>query len=178
MGLLTIRAAHLTSSQALPIVAEITDDDVEIGGWSWEAWSADTSSEACKVTVYSASGNTSTSTENPATLPFHEEDTYDLSELLFTDQSANRTSISGRVAEASRRVPERYTMRCAGLRLAQLAPGDRVRIYSRLIAGRLSSSMRGLDGVAAVVVQCSPDYGAGRVTVAVLIYPTSSGAFP
>ena len=178
MGLLTIRAAQLLSGQTMPIVVDITDDDVEIGGWSWEAWAADTASEACKVTVYSATGNTSTSTENPATLPFHEEDRYDLSELLFTDQSANRTSISGRVAEAARRVPERYTMRCAGLRLAQLAPGDRVRLYSRLIAGRLGASMDGLDGVSALVVQCSPDYGGGRVTLSVLIYPPTAGAFP
>ena len=46
------------------------------------------------------------------------------------------------------------------------------------IAGRLHQTATGLDGVMALVVQCSPDFGAGRVQVVVLVYPTSSAVFP
>jgi hypothetical protein len=36
----------------------------------------------------------------------------------------------------------------------------------------------GLDGVMGMVTKCDADFGAGRVQVVVLVYPTSSAAFP
>jgi hypothetical protein len=82
------------------------------------------------------------------------------------------------VAEAHRAIPERYTIQLAGLRLAWLSPGDRVRLYTRQIAGRMHQTAAGLDGMLGTVTQCSVDFGAGRVQVVVLVYPTSSAAFP
>jgi hypothetical protein len=178
MGLLTVRCALLSTSQQIPAVAEITDDDAEIGGWSWEAWDPDASSEAEDVIVYSSGGNTAAGAENPATLPVIARAEYDVSDLLFTDQSTHRASILGRVAEAHRAIPERYTIQLAGLRLAWLSPGDRVRLYTRQIAGRMHQTAAGLDGMLGTVTQCSVDFGAGRVQVVVLVYPTSSAAFP
>ena len=178
MGLLTVRAALLSTSQQIPAVAEITDDDAEVAGWSWEAWDPDSSSESEDVIVYSSGGNTAAGAESPATLPTIARTEYDVSDLLFTDQATHRASILGRVTEAHRAVPERYTIQLAGLRLAWLSPGDRVRLYTRQIAGRMHQTAAGLDGMLGTVTQCSVDFGAGRVQVVVLVYPTSSVAFP
>lgn len=178
MGLLTVRCALLSTSQQIAAVAEITDDDAEIGGWTWDAWDSDASSEAEDVIVYSSGGNTAAGAESPATLPSIARAEYDVSDLLFTDQSTHRAGILGRVTEAHRAIPERYTIQLAGLRLAWLSPGDRVRLYSRQIAGRMHQTATGLDGMLGTVTQCNADFGAGRVQVVVLVYPTSSAAFP
>ena len=65
-----------------------------------------------------------------------------------------------------------------GLSLARLASGDYVRISTTLVAGRLSNTINGLDNVRAIVTQVSPDFGAIRVRLAVVVYPLDDGVYP
>lgn len=177
-GALTARGWLMASNQYIPPVAEITDADMELGGWTCDAWDADHSAEAEAVLVTSSGGTATTATEAPATLPSVGTVTYDISDYVFVGEVAARNDIVGRVFESHMRIPERYSGTCAGLRLAMLTPGDAVRLYSRQIAGRLSSTTGGLDGALGRVVQVSPDYGAGRVRLTVLVYPTDGSAWP
>lgn len=65
------------------------------------------------------------------------------------------------------------------LSLAVAAPMQpRQACATRLVATSATLTAGGLDGIEALVVQCSPDYGACRVQVRLLVYPTNSAAFP
>lgn len=178
-GLLTGRSAQPSTTSTIADAAEITDDDIELGGASWEAWDQDSYTEAANVTVTSNNLNTNSSgVENPATLPTFYRQDYDLTSLLYSNETTGRLAVVGRVWEAHTRIPERYALSCMGLRLAVLAPGDFVRITSRQIAGRLSSTLDGLSSTRGIVTQVSTDWGRGRVALVVLVYPTSDGQFP
>ena len=187
-GLLTGRAAQPSILATIRDAADITDDDIET--IQWEAWDSDASSEAANVTI--TSNNTSTTSfglENQATLPAYYRQDYDVSQLLFADEAAGRQGIIDRVYESHVRIPERYTITCIGLRHAALAPGDFVRITSRLSSTRHGVIYRyhngdaytvdaGLDNTRAIIVQVSADYGRGRVSLVARVYPVSSAQFP
>lgn len=178
-GKITGRSAQHSNTSTFKDAAEITDDDIESGGITWEAWDSDTPSEASIVTITSNNEDTSSATlESPATLPAFYRQDYDVTDLLFTDQADGRDSIVARTSEAHQRVPERYVIPCVGLRLAVLAPGDFVRITTRQAEGALTSTAGGLDRTRAIVIQVSPDYGRGRVSLVVLVYPTTGDVLP
>lgn len=175
-GLLTVRAALSTGISVLnpggtagTDVLHLTDMDIE--SIACELWDQDASEESVNVTVYANSTSASIGTEAPATLPAIDRAEYDLADLLFSDEADAASSILSRVWEATQRVPERYTITCSGLRAAQLAPGDLIRISTRRIGGRMQATLRGLVATRALVVQVSPDFGSGRVEVVALVYP-------
>jgi hypothetical protein len=84
----------------------------------------------------------------------------------------------GRISEAALRVPERFVVRCAGLRMAQLAPGDAFVVNSTRFVGRSGwyGSASAL-GRAALVQAVTPDWVRGTVELSLLVYPTTSAAF-
>ena len=175
-GLLTVRAALSTGISVLnPLgtagtdVLHLTDTDIE--SIVCELWDQDAGEESTNVTVYTATSSYSIGSEDPATLPAIDRAEYDLADLLFDDEADGAESVLRRVWEATQRVPERYNITCSGLRAAQLAPGDMIRISTRRIGGRMRATLRGLVGVRGLVVQVSPDYGSGRVEVVALVYP-------
>ncbi len=102
-----------------------------------------------------------------ATLPAVRQRTYDLSGVLFRQETAIRAEVAGRHAPWARHVPERLVMRAAGLRLAQLAPGDHTTISSRLLTGRAEASGAVPTSVFAerplMVARVTPDWRAGLV---------------
>lgn len=185
MGLLTIRSAQCSTTFGsagtlrtitLADQASITDADIE--SIAWEAWDPDADTEASDVAVISAGGQDTAGLESPSTLPAVNQAQYDASDLIFSDESAARASILARIWEAHQRIPERYTLVLRGLSLARLASGDYVRISTTLVAGRLSNTINGLDNVKAIVTQVSPDFGAIRVRLAVVVYPLDDGVYP
>lgn len=178
MGLLTIRAWSATADTLWPDMGDITDDDVIAGGWTWDAWDADSASEATNVTAWGPTTDASAGSDDPATLPAHSRSEYDLSDLVFSAELDQLQNVVGRLYEAHKQIPERYTATCAGLRLAYLAPGDRVRLYSAQVAGRLSQTHAGLQGVRGQVIAVDTDYGTCMVTLTVLVYPASEDVFP
>lgn len=184
-GKLTIRAAlrsgrptGMLTTKAGQTVLVITDSDVESG--TVEAWDEDLDAEVYNVTAYGSTTNASAGGEDQATLPAVYRAEYDLTELLFDygsgDESQWLASIVDRVAESHQRVPERYALSCAGMRMAQLAAGDQVELDLTWYGGRIARPMNGL--LPGIVVQVSPDWGANRVSLVVLVYPQSSEVFP
>jgi hypothetical protein len=110
-----------------------------------------------------------------ATLPADFDLTYTLP-AVWSNGTAICTEVHDRVAESFYRVPERMVLACAGLRLAQLAPGDVVDLTTK----RFPSRRDGLDGFAGrrvLVDEVSPDWDRGTVRVGLLVYPESEDAF-
>lgn len=169
-GKLTVRAALPSgrpSSVLTPVAGQtvlvLTLDDVE--EYEYEAWDQDAAEEVYNVTAYGATTNASAGGEDPATLPAVYRAEYDLAALLFTAEADGLASVVDRVAESHQRIPERYALACCGLRCAQLAPGDQVELE---FAG----------GVAGIVTQVSPDWGAHRVKLTVIVYPPNGEVWP
>ena len=174
MGLLTVRGWLALTSQALPDVAEVVDADIEAGTFSVEYFDSDTPVEYEYVRVATLNGEESSTVAAASTLPSAAEVVYDLSDVSFHDEAADRSNVLGRVTEAHTRIPERYSFRCIGLRLAFLAPGDRIRITTGHAAGRLHTTLDGLASQAARVVRVSVDYGRASVSVDAVAYPQTT----
>lgn len=194
MGLLTVRAGLMstrasTGTSAVAISAgrdlmSLTDADITSA--FCDLWDADSGDEYASLAVISsaASGaawvtaSSTTGEENPATLPALPGLVVDVSDLVFTGATAAREDIIGRCWETAQRIPERYTLTLAGLRAAVLAPGDFIRASCDRVAGRISSTIDGLNDCRMVVIQVQTDYSACTVTLTALVYPTSEVVFP
>ena len=117
--------------------------------------------------VTGPTGSDSSTVSAVATLPAVRQRTYDLSSVLFRQEASIRAEVAGRHAPWARQVPERLRMRAAGLRLAQLAPGDHTTISSRLLTGRAEASGAVASAVFAgrplMVARVAPDWRAGVV---------------
>ncbi|NDF54304.1 MAG: hypothetical protein EB145_08930 [Proteobacteria bacterium] len=178
-GKITGRAAVLSIAVDVYDQAIITDDDIESGGVTWEAWDSDAAEEACTVVITSNNGDsTNAGIEDPATLPAVYRVDYDATSLLYSLETDGRNGIISRVFEAHQRIPERYTLQLRGLRLAILAPGDFVRITSQQITGRMVRTYNGLDSTRAIVTQVSTDFGRGTVSLVCLVFPVTDQQFP
>lgn len=183
-GLLTVRAA-LMSTSALSGVSDVMYiDDRDISSASWQAFDPDQESEYVQITAYGSDysagwGRTDNSgtLEDPASLPSIYRAEYDLTDLIYTRTTDSLEGIVGRVWEAVQRVPERFVFNLSGLRAAILSPGDFIRVSSNRVAGRLERTIDGLDDCRVVVLQVSVNWGAATVTIGGAVYPTTSGAF-
>lgn len=181
-GLLTARACQATQG-ASPFWSgiEITDADIaEV--LDYDAFDAGADTEYTFVSVSLNGGSTlATSTVyGQATLPVERYLRYDLADRIFLNTAASATELLGRLAEAATRVPERVTLRCVGLRLAQLAPEDLVYLTSAKVFTRYAPD--GPSHYAARVVEVSPSWGSlqdgGTVLVTLNLYPQDEEAFP
>ena len=89
-GALTVRAGLMSTLESsgvsvLSITAgrdQMALDDTDIASITWEAWDADVPAEYVNATAYSAGGNSSAGTEDPATLPVIYRQEFDLSAVL------------------------------------------------------------------------------------------------
>jgi hypothetical protein len=189
-GHLSIGAAQSYGSGAYPYRSSLilTDEDIagEEGAIQYEAFDSDVSTEYGNVQVFTKrhDGTTSSDTtaEDPATLPATSTLQNDLNGYVWglgsTGADAITTEVMGRISEAALRVPERFVVRCAGLRMAQLAPGDAFVVNSTRFVGRSGwyGSASAL-GRAALVQAVTPDWVRGTVELSLLVYPTTSAAF-
>ena len=94
-----------------------------------------------------------------------DEDGDDASDLL--------AEIGNRMVYWYFRVAERFTLTCAGLRLAQLTPGDIVEVTSSNLYGRSESrrSVATMNGRRGVVYGVDPNWLGGQVTVTLAFLP-------
>mgnify|MGYP001582408233 CR=1 FL=1 len=169
-GALTIRGVQHTQTPTYTSGLAITDADIEEIE-DYEAWDAtDHPTEYHTVLVNSATGGTSNPTLEVATLPYESTNTYDLTDRVFANESAVRTEVLGRVLESAQRIPERLGIRCAGLRLAQLAPGDVVPLTTRRTHSRRDGPA-GWKEAPAEVIEVSPSWTGGTVRLGLLVYP-------
>lgn len=176
-GRLTIRAAQDTQAPRLHSGITITDADI-IGIEEYEAWEQGHSPEYCYVTVASADaaeGTLDAGTE-AATLPQAVGASYNLSDRVFDNQSAQTGEVLARVRESALGVPERLVLRCVGLRLAELTALDIVTLTSSRAWSRRDGTA-GFDGRDVEVDEMTPDYVGGTVRIGLLIYPQSEDTF-
>lgn len=175
-GLLTIRAAQSTRLAPYHSGIEITDEDVDTIE-SYEAFDYSFSPEYTRVSIRSLGVlRVSAADETPATLPAAESLPYDLTHCLFANDLQVAYEMLDRLEESALRVPERLVLRCAGLRLAQLAPGDVVDFSCTRTHSRRDGAL-GWDGRRAMIVEVSPNWHGGTVRIGLLVYPTTGDAF-
>lgn len=174
-GLLTIRAATsplVTLGDPPLLDLTITDDDI-VAGWgsiNVEAWASEYNVEYLLVAATTESGTTTTSATGDglyaATLPAARLIEYDVSDLVRQNESEVRTEMLNRLALMAQRVPEAVTFTAAGMRLAQLTPGDVVYFETTRAGLRFAYPPR-----RCWVAQVSPDWSRNTVQVRVLAYP-------
>lgn len=166
-GQLTVRAAKdtraATGAGVVP-VDRITDADI-VDVVDYDAWAADHLPEHSGVRVVASSATATSPTWSAASTPHGPTLEYSLP--VWHSASVAASSTLGRLTEAATRIPERLTLRCAGLRLWALTVGDVVEVRTRRCWSR-----RGSEWVhVAVVVGVDPDVGAGTTTMTVVAYP-------
>jgi hypothetical protein len=181
-GQLTCRAlqtSYDTSTVAVRKTSLVIGDD-DIQQVVWEAWDPETPAEFAIASAHTGSSvlTASSTLENDTSLPARYRAEFDLSDLLFENESAIATEIVQRCAEsAGTRIPERISL-TVGLVWAMLAPGDIVTLDTRRITGRFSYNSAEYKEVPVVVIQVSPDWMAGLCKLVVLCYPSGGDAFP
>ena len=180
-GLLTVRGAQLPNTISTPPVSEIEIVEADIvdgwGGILCEAWATEQPTEYAGVSTQSATGTTTYSETTLATLPGASAAVlYDCSDVIWFSEAGNRQDISDRLAIMACRVPEAIQLTCAGMRLAQLTPGDVVYLRSERVGIRFSYT-GGTSGRRGMVTQVSPDWARNEVKLRILFYPTYTTAF-
>lgn len=177
-GLLTCRGgqahAGATTAPYMPDI-EILDQDI-VRARFVGLWDTGNPAEYAGIDIVSASGTTSTS-DDVQTLPAIEAGSYDVSSVVYQNETAIRTEMSGRLTEMSTRIPECIELVLRGLAWSQLAVGDVLPVTTDRLTGRLDSTRDGYDGRRVYVIQVSADHGALTTTVVALAYPTNNLVF-
>jgi hypothetical protein len=178
MGLLTVRSGlpHSdTTTTTYDQTEEIVDADIESCSFDG-LWAPDAGEEYAAIIATTATGS-STSTDALQTLPGAVSKSYDVSDRVYSNESAVRSEMTGRLSEMSTRIPEAITLVLRGLAWGRLAPGSRPRVTTPRLRGRMSTTREGFDGLSVFVVQVSPNHQTNRTTVRALAYPTTDEVF-
>ncbi len=176
-GLITVRAGQaFAGASAAPYMPalEITDDDLSSVSISF--FDPNSSIQCAIVTAQTATGSTS-ATDTLNTLPARGARMYDLKGIVFTNESAQRNDVTGRLAEMSCRIPVVITATARGLRLSELSTGDVAPLTTNRIHGRTASTIDGFDAHRCYVVQASPNYQTHTVALVLLAYPADTDTF-
>ncbi|MEK0430790.1 MAG: hypothetical protein RL139_594, partial [Gemmatimonadota bacterium] len=177
-GLITCRGgqAHtgVTDEPYMPDL-EIFDQDI-VSCRFLDLFDTSQSVEYAGVDVVSASGTTS-ATDDVQTLPAVEVRTYDVSSVVYQNEAAIRSEMSGRLTGMSTRIPECPQLVLRGLVWSALTVGDVIPVTTDRLRGRLDSTIDGYDARRVYVVQVSADHAAHTTTIVVLAYPTTSAVF-
>ena len=176
-GRLTARPVYFPSSKS---DAYRIDDSDLIGEVEWAAFDPDSPTEAGRLDLWSSTGSgayaaTSTS-EAVGTLPAETVISLDATPWIVDNVASIKAEIAGRIAYYYLRVPERLTLQLAGLRAAQLAPGDLVSLTSRRIGGRTDRGA-GYSDRRGWVAAVNPDWVGGSVRIEVLFVPEDGTIF-
>ena len=184
-GLLTCRAATsplITIGDPPLLGLTITDTDI-VAGWAaitTEAWASEYSVEYLLVSATTEASSSTTAASGDgsfaATLPAARLIDYDVSDLVRSNEAEVQTEMLNRLALMAQRIPEAITFTSAGMRLAQLTPGDVV-YFSSARAGIRWTYTDGTVGRRCWVAQVSPDWSRNTVQVRLLAYPATSDVF-
>lgn len=177
-GALTVRAVQNSTG---PYHSGITITNADISMvQDYSAWDLAHSPEYHAVSVTGASDSDGTdlvsgSYPDAATLPAGLEALY----IVMDDRYFNTgacTEVLARLEESATRVPERMTLICAGLRMAQLAPGDLVTLDTDRVYSRRDGAAGFVDRPA-VVYEVSPNWDQASVRLVLVVYPESEEQF-
>ena len=176
-GSITLRAAQdITSRGSIDrhtgIV--ITDADIIPGRSTVEWFAGDQPTEYLRARVLSASGSTQSSAAATAgTLPNRGSVVeYDLSAVLWDNETATRSDVVGRLAPWVKAVGETVQITCRGMGMARRCPGDVVDIRSSDLRGRLARTVVGYGaGIPAMITAVAPNWSQGTTQLRAIVLP-------
>ena len=170
-GMFSLRAIQ---DPDLPTVRTgITITDRDIADIRWTAFHPDVSAEYQAVQVKDHLSGVSGSISATYTFPVEYQKLYDLSDQTWPGNSANiRGNVFDRVEYWGTVIPYKLELDCGGLRLAQLCPGDLVKITSDHIRAGLGTEEDDDWGSRnAMVLGVSADFIAGMVSLVLAVIP-------
>ena len=184
-GRLTVRSATNWQGSSDSLATEavsfgrITGEHVIPDSIRWSAWGGGLETSYNGILVTSASSATA-SYEVQQGIPFdlYDEAAHDLSDTLYTNETAARAAVVGRLKPWECRLAERLELSCTHPLAAGLCPGDVVTLHLSYFGGRSEWQTGAYDGRPAMVVRVDPDFWGGRATglvLAVAAYPPASG---
>ena len=134
----------------------------------WSAWDGSQGAESWRIRVVTASG-TGFAVERVRSHPAEVRTEMDLSDRIWTNESAWRDQILARLRVWALRLSERLEVEVAHPRYRGLCPGDVV----ELALGGVSPEYRrgGLSGVRGMVLRVDPDWWGARPTKIVIGVP-------
>ena len=150
---------------------QITDRDSVEGSESVEWFSLDVAGEFNELLVTSATGTTLQSATLTATLPAKTDATSDVSDRVFSNETAIREAYRDRLWPWLSRIPESITLTLAGCWWAQLCPGDIVSYTSDRLHGRLLTTVNGYAAKLCMVTQVTPDWWAMSTKISMACLP-------
>jgi len=167
-GRLTYRPIQDPNNPLLESGISITDHDI-MEVLDFGAYHPDTPAEYQRVRVAVSGISVSTTMRPPETAPMADQILFDNTDKVFASGTAIANEIKSRVQCWGPNVPEYVTLRCAGVRLAVLAPLDIVKVSSSLIGkGRIDQTkVQGYQDQACMVLRVSPDFYLGQVELTV-----------
>jgi hypothetical protein len=170
-GLVTFRALSIDSAAVMASL-DIDDADIEVIE-SHEWFEPGHGITYDNVRSYGATTSTAVTNTGKKPLPGATSFSLDASDVLWANESAVTSEISSRVAKPLQRIPERLVLRCTGLRMAQLAAGDRCYLTTTRAVSRTATSGV-FDRTMVLVDEVSPSWGGCTVRVGVLVYPADT----
>lgn len=185
-GRITIRPA--TNPNASNLTAQIpsvnvfndaiTDAEIDedFGGLQWESWDNSYGVEFRRVRVLTATGQ-QTNDEPISGLPAGDLLEYDLSDVIFSNQSNQRDVIINRLGVWALRIPERLVIPCVGLKRWEHTPGDIVPLTTRAIGGRLDTTRDGYENRRVMITRVNPDPWNNRVILQAAVLPNKTDDF-
>jgi hypothetical protein len=183
-GQFTMRS--LQNPNQATITSGLTITDADVIDFVWYAYHPDIQSQYLSVRATTTNGLSDTVVLVPITFPVDEQKLYDLSDTTWAHSSSGqeniRDNILGRVAQWSVMVPYALRVDLAGLKFAQLCPGDIVSInleqldasngYDEYYLGTTAlSEVNGWTERQAMVTGVDADYIAGMVTLELSVIP-------
>lgn len=187
-GALTVRAAvnpaGVTSTLASESVTfgRLSGDLVVPGSIRWSAWGGGFEEPREGIIVTSAgsgAGSGDATFEAQDGLPYREadEDQHDLSDTLWSNQTAQRDAIMDRLLPWECRSPERLELDTTHPLAAGLCPGDIVTLHLSYFGGRAEWQTGAYDGRPAMVVRVDPDiWGGGPTSLVLAVAPNGAAS--
>jgi hypothetical protein len=168
-GSITVRAIQ----QSISPIAALTDwriTDADVVDVQHEWWSSEHVTEYGSTAVTTASASTSHVGTDVYQRPSAVVYTYDLSDRLWSNQSAVRDEMLNRLVESREITPEALTLTLRGWWWAQMTPGDLGWLSCSRVVSRWFGSL-GFVAQRCKIVQVSPEWDTAPVTVVrVLVY--------
>jgi len=176
-GDITFRAAQEPGSPPLGTVATIGIESLAKSqgpAWSWQYQAQEFPIEYALVDTISATGTKS----GPPILfltiesyPVAYKVEYDLSTLVFANESPIRTGDNERMYPYAVFPPEAFSMSLRGWAAAAWCEGDFVTLDLEQLRGRQNEAGYDYQGATAMVLESAPDFGGDTTRVRLIVFP-------
>ena len=177
-GDITFRAAQEPGSPLLGSVGTIGDEmlaKTQGPSWSWQYQAQEFPIEYGFIKVQTATGfayePTSLGLIAYESYPALVDCTYDLSVLVFSNETQIRDADADRLVLYAVYPPEAFSMSLRGWAAAAWCEGDFITLDLEQLRGRQTDSGYSYEGATAVVLESAPDFGGDTTRVRLIVFP-------